>query len=360
MKDFSIINKAPTHTPLIGILADDLTSAADGGAPFQRCGHTVTVLRGDITAPSDASTVWSADCASRSLSEIDAATVTDKAARSLAGASLLFKTIDSTLRGHIKAEISAAFTASKRKRLIVTPAFPAAGRITRDGVQYVHDIPVCQSSYANDPVHPARSSRIRDSLPADIADITILNAETQEELTRKVAAIKEPENALWVGSPGLAMALADRFKQSPVTKASLPPSRSILTVVGSANPISRQQAKRTAQHESVTCLMTPEQRSDNPDQALQELVTKAMQQQANFDTLIATGGDTMQAMLDRLKIKQFTLQGELEPGFVLAKAKRADGTPLILGMKAGGFGDEESFLRAAQILCSKQDVRQKQ
>lgn len=360
MKDFSIINKASAHTPLIGILADDLTSAADGGAPFQRCGQSVAVLRGDITAPDDPSTVWSVDCASRSLSEDMAAKMTEKTTRALAGTALLFKTIDSTLRGHIKAEISAAFKASGRTRLIVAPAFPDAGRITRDGVQYVHDVPVCQSSYANDPVHPARSSRIRDSLPAEIADITILNAETQEELTRKVMAIEEPENALWVGSPGLAMALADRFKQSPVTKASLPQSRSILMVIGSANPVSRAQAKHAAQYANVTCLMTPDERSDNPDQALQDLATKAMQQQAGFDTLIATGGDTMQAMLDRLKINQFTLQGEFEPGFVLAKAKRADGTPLILGMKAGGFGDEESLLRAAQILCSTQDARQKQ
>ncbi len=348
------------HTPLISILADDLTSAADGGAPFQRCGHTVTVLRGDITAPSDASTVWSVDCASRSLSENMAAKMTEKTAQALAGASLLFKTIDSTLRGHIKAEIGAAFKACGRKRLVVAPAFPDASRITKDGVQYVHDVPVCQSSYASDPVHPARSSRLIDILPAEIADVTILNAETQEELTQKVMSIEEPESALWVGSPGLAMALADRFKQSPVSKVSLPQSRSILMVIGSANPVSRAQAKHTAQHAHVTCLMTPEQRSGDPDQALQDLVTKAMQQQASFDTLIATGGDTMQAMLDRLQISQFTLQGELEPGFVLAKAKRADGTPLILGMKAGGFGDEESLLRAAQILCSKQDARQKQ
>ena len=38
----------------------------------------------------------------------------------------------------------------------------------------------------------------------------------------------------------------------------------------------------------------------------------------SFDALIATGGDTMAALLDAQGIHAFTLLSELEPGFPLA------------------------------------------
>ena len=42
----------------------------------------------------------------------------------LADCGTLYKTMDSTLRGHVREELSAAFRASRRQLLVVAPAFP--------------------------------------------------------------------------------------------------------------------------------------------------------------------------------------------------------------------------------------------
>jgi len=65
----------------IGVIADDLTSAADGGAPFARAGHTVFVRFPDSSAPltRDADVV-AMDLDSRARPEAEAAALAAAAA----------------------------------------------------------------------------------------------------------------------------------------------------------------------------------------------------------------------------------------------------------------------------------------
>ena len=62
--------------------------------------------------------------------------------------------------------------------------------------------------------------------------------------------------------------------------------------------------------------------------------------------VIATGGDTMEAILDRLNIFAFEILQELEPGFPLGRAFLGNGRELLIAMKAGGFGDDDTLRRA--------------
>ena len=50
------------------------------------------------------------------------------------GRALLFKKIDSTLRGHVGEEVRAAMDASNARVAIVAPAFPAMGRTVEHGL----------------------------------------------------------------------------------------------------------------------------------------------------------------------------------------------------------------------------------
>ena len=50
------------------------------------------------------------------------------------GRALLFKKIDSDLRGHVGEEVSAAMDASRARIAIVAPAFPAMGRTVEHGM----------------------------------------------------------------------------------------------------------------------------------------------------------------------------------------------------------------------------------
>lgn len=70
---------------------------------------------------------------------------------------------DSTLRGHLLAEYRAAVRGAYEDRppvLMLVPALPAAGRVTRGGVHYAGSVPVHQTEYAHDGVFSYSSSRL--------------------------------------------------------------------------------------------------------------------------------------------------------------------------------------------------------
>ncbi|MGO8565420.1 four-carbon acid sugar kinase family protein, partial [Rhizobium ruizarguesonis] len=75
------------------------------------------------------------------------------AAKSLASAEILYNTVDSTIRGHVGAEVSAARAASGRAVSIVAPAFPAGGRTTEGGLQLLRGVPLEKTEFAMDTLH---------------------------------------------------------------------------------------------------------------------------------------------------------------------------------------------------------------
>jgi uncharacterized protein YgbK (DUF1537 family) len=331
----------------VGILADDLTSAADGAAPFVARGQRAMIGRRRL--PLVERTVLAIDSGSRSVSTPEAATRVASLTARLATRDVFFKTVDSTLRGNVNAELEASFKASDRKMLVFAPAFPAAGRTTVRGVQLVDGIPVSETIYGRDPVHPARHSRLIDLVPSSIGSVVILDAATQEELDAQIEALPEPESILWVGSPGMAAALAKRL--APAGRPCGPTAGAggdVLVAIGSANPRSHRQADRIAQEPGVTLLRAPLVRHDDPVAVLRQITQDAAERLrgGGFDTVIATGGDTMEAILDRLGIQAFEILREIEPGFPLGRAALDDGRSLLIAMKAGGFGDDDALRRA--------------
>ncbi len=337
----------------IGILADDLTSAADGTAPFVQRG--LRALVGRRRLPLQQATILAVDSGSRSLSASQAAQRASELAEQLASRDVFYKTVDSTLRGHVRAEIEAAFTASGRKMLVFAPAFPGAGRTTVSGVQLVNGIPVAETGYGRDPVHPARHSRLVELVPSSIGNVVILDAATQGELDVKIAALPDPESILWVGSPGMALALAKRLAPVQISSdVTLAGGSEILVVVGSANPRSHRQAERIGVERGVALLRAPVERIDDPNSILRDIAQAAARRVVDerCDVVIATGGDTMEAILEGLKISAFEILQELEPGFPLGRAFLGNGRELLIAMKAGGFGDDDTLRRAIAQLRS--------
>ncbi|MDA9500733.1 four-carbon acid sugar kinase family protein [Bradyrhizobium sp. CCBAU 11357] len=345
---------------LIGILADDLTSAADGAAPFVQRGFRAVVGRHRL--PPEEAAIVAVDSGSRSVASLQAAGRVSDLAKQLASRDVLYKTVDSTLRGHVKAEMEAAFTASGRKLLVFAPAFPGAGRTTVSGVQLVDGIPVAETGYGRDPVHPARHSRLVELVPSSIGNVVILDAATQDELDAKIAALPDPESILWLGSPGMALALAKRL--APVQVASdvtMAGSREILVVVGSANPRSHRQADQVGGGRGVALLRAPLERIDDPSSILRDIAQAAARKivDEHFDVVMATGGETMEAILVGLDISAFEILQELEPGFPLGRASLANGRELLIAMKAGGFGDDDTLRRAVARLRACASVSEK-
>lgn len=374
------------QTKRIGVVADDLTSAADGASAFLARGYFPRICRRQHDG--DAGPLVSVDTGSRMLDEAEAAQATAIATEALAGRDVLYKTIDSTLRGHIRAEITAAFKASGRPRLVIAPAFPAAGRTTFNGVQLLNGQPVSETAYGRDPVHPARTSHIEDLVDPNLgkvailplcagdgevgptiagAQVVIVDANSQAVLNRRVAAIAGHGPALWVGSPGMAEALAACVPSVPPTGiATGCEADRVLVLVGSANHVSHIQgdalgsAGASVVHTAnaidgelpIACLRAPKERVVNPSAVLAALLNEAeiALSRHRYDAVIATGGETMDALMERLSIHSFTLMREIEPGFPLGQARFADGRSILLAMKAGGFGSAMTLCNAANAI----------
>jgi len=115
----------------------------------------------------------------RSLDEAAAARLTRQAARDLIGAAQrrgqriqLVSRSDSTLRGHLLAEVAAAQAARQEMLgrgfdgVLLIPAFPEAGRVTAGGIHWARIgpdlVPVGETEFARDPAFGYRSSALRE------------------------------------------------------------------------------------------------------------------------------------------------------------------------------------------------------
>lgn len=257
----------------VAMVADDLTGAADSGVQLVRAGYrTAVAFHGAPVPPAEDLDAVAFDTDSRTLSAGAAAERVADVAGPVAGARILYKKLDSTLRGPVAAELSATLEATGRSRAVVAPAFPGIGRTTRGGVQLLHGEPVDETDLADDPRTPVLRSHLPSILEeaglgpvgtlsvealADAEAVrrtvegnrwTVADAETGEHLDALVSAVPDPSEVLWAGSGGLALALGDAYPgpHSGGAGKTLAPARRVLTVVGSVNEVSRGQLRRLA------------------------------------------------------------------------------------------------------------------
>jgi len=257
----------------VAIIADDLTGAADSGVQLVHSGYRTAVAFSGAPIPSgndlDAVAV---DTDSRSLPAGFAAKRVVEAGHAVREARIVYKKIDSTLRGPIGAELAAALGATRRSKVVVAPAFPSAGRETRGGTQLVHGEPVHETCFSKDPANPVLESYIpsllahafqsivalsvtevrngepiRDALESNVC--IVADAESDADLLALVRAVPDPSSVLWVGSAGLAKALGEVYpgSRNDATLETPASASSALAVVGSINRVAREQLRRLAE-----------------------------------------------------------------------------------------------------------------
>ncbi len=162
-----------------GVLADDLTGAMDAGVQLVNKGITASVVFDarnikDIQQDSDVIIV---DTESRN---IDPERAYDKVSRAVdtlkeSGMELIYKKVDSTMRGNIGSEMDAVLDRKGKQMMIMAPALPYNGRTTIEGIHYVNGVPLAETELARDPFSPVKNSYI----PAII----------QEQCNRKAALL---------------------------------------------------------------------------------------------------------------------------------------------------------------------------
>jgi uncharacterized protein YgbK (DUF1537 family) len=186
---------------------------------------------------------------------------------------------------------------------------------------------------------------------------------------------------LWVGSPGLAAALARRCARATGSTASLPaPARRPLIVVGSTNAATRRQLAKLHTRVDVQgvtvsvdpdpavetlrgltapilTLQTPDERhTPQTAQVLarsQAAVVMALTEDRTVDALVITGGETATTVLQPLGATGIDLLDEPEPGVV--RGSLIGRLPLSVLIKAGGFGDDAMLLRLCHLIQHRLD-----
>src|ERR687898_1136111 len=256
----------------VAIIADDLTGAADTGVQLARAGYrTAVAFRDAPILPSEDVDAVALDTDSRTMPAGFAARRVLAATRAVRATPLIYKKLDSTLRGPIAAELSAALSASGREHAVVAPAFPATGRTTVEGVQLVRGVPVHETEAKDDPRTPVREGHVPTLLAAAFPSVVSLSTEDlahpatvrraleearcvvadaarDEHLEALVRAVPDPSEVLWAGSAGLAVALG-RVYPGPHT-GTTPSARTsrVLVVVGSLSEVARGQLRSLEKH----------------------------------------------------------------------------------------------------------------
>lgn len=429
-------------TPSVILVADDLTGAADSGVTFAAYGANVLV--GWDTEPIDLSTAPFADIDVLAISTESRHRSPEAAARQVAALiapllkgqhrapmPMIYKKVDSTLRGHPGVELAALLRcidaqpaapsvedAAQASKVLIAPAFPAQGRVTRGGVHYVHGTPLARTVFGE----RMTSSRVRDFFPDSSDRLRFSDAQTDADLVRHVDGALASGIRIFCGSAGLANALAGRLAQalawSPAR--SLGPrtaERAVLVVAASRHPQTQRQLAflRTAGVPILTpspdWILAHQHRDDRvlvpalidaltsgiavlttsglPNLPISgsELVTRlaeaavaALSTIAGGVTaqdgppavdrggqhpcpslpldrfgLVLTGGDTAIAVSKALEADALRLYGEVTAGMPWGWLTGGYGAGLCVVTKAGGFGDRRALATAVDFLRGADD-----
>lgn len=362
-------------------LADDLSGALDAAAGFHTAGHRVTIALSPAgwSAVPDGSIVG-LTTETRNLAPAVAA---EKVAQVLAsgrarGARLIYKKIDSTLRGPMAAELAALAAALPDAKILLAPANPRVGRTVRDGQLLVHGVPVAETEFARDPVSPVRESSIAKLLGGMEATgrAIIPDVETEADLEEAVRRRQEA-GAPWVavGSGALARVVGRRCLKPAESSQEIHPIRGhgpTLMIGGSAHPANREQAQVLARERNVplhelrvadpepatraaiaslrtrgaAALIVEAARADSAI-ALAAIATAARTaiETAGVGRVFATGGETAYALCRALGVSALAFLAEIEPGLSLSEGQAAPGS-VLFAIKPGGFGDVRTWERA--------------
>jgi len=394
------------------VVADDFTGANDSGVQMRKHGIDVRVVLFPEEEKGFASSLV-LDTESRNMpGEKAAALLREKAGPVFSNGAydLVYKKVDSTLRGNIVEEVRELRALTGLKTVVFCPAFPKIRRLTRDNVHYLNEQRLMETEFARDPEKPIQTDvltelitplgtvchhRVEEIRKGEIslegADVHTFDAERTSDLMQIAALAKDAPDVLWVGSSGLANAIFDTLYRT----------KPVLAVVGSISEVSLNQmafavdngvglmqipaeeilqgelrpdtlqkvCKVLSQGEDVIVTAT-KSRADYEEtvrlaesefalsrheaakrvQSYLAALTKAVLERVTVAGLFLTGGDTAIAVIRALEGSGCTIRREVLTAIVLSTLSGGvyEGLPMIT--KAGAFGKPEDLLYCMEKL----------
>ena len=195
---------------------------------------------------------------------------------------VVYKKIDSTLRGNLGAEIGAAFDVLQPELVVIAPAFPSNHRSTVGGYHLLYNTPIELTEISRAPKSPVTESRIVELLKQQteakivLAPLHVVLAGVEAVAQEIAAALERGEKwivfdatkdehlqtiaqaaafykkVLWVGSAGLAEQLPALYQWSGRPKeARQPRNGPVLVVAGSVSKTTQAQMAMLLQKKDI-------------------------------------------------------------------------------------------------------------
>jgi uncharacterized protein YgbK (DUF1537 family) len=364
------------------VIADDITGAAEiAGIAFARgaevrlvCGSVCGV--GNTTYSTDITTVIATD--TRSMSEAEATAETKRISATFGSPKskeVIFKKTDSALRGHVVAELTALMEVTGYERAVYLPANPSKGRIIRNGIYYINDVPIHETDFSFDPEFPARTSVLRERFPnAEAHHIIMPNAENEEDIRNAIAEYDDGKT-IFAGAADLFNAMigmgCGRLKESiakhpiPIIQAKnnslfesvalqslilcgstqskplelgIPVAPMPQEIYDGSNDLSLWDTTAYEQEQHSLILTIPHTHRTGKEVAVHlrtvmAKITKQLVTKHCPKHLIIEGGATAWATLQALGWTEFTITAQLAPGVVQMRATNG----VFVTLKPGSY-----------------------
>ncbi|HTV10074.1 MAG TPA: four-carbon acid sugar kinase family protein [Candidatus Aquilonibacter sp.] len=350
------------------IIADDLTGACDAAVSFAAAGEEVRVR---LIPPLNgvSGRVRGLTTNTRDVEESEA----EKRIRELvneAGSEVeVFKKVDSVFRGNTILEISAAVRHWKFDVAVIASAYPALGRRVLAGVLWVEDaagersVPIEGllaeagvfvkriAAGTEQHVAAAMSAAIEDGARAFLCDAAV-----QSDLERIVAGARSlQKRILWIGSGGLARALAAKTNSEPEVMRRR--RGRVVYFVGSRHAVTESQVeclKKLESKDGASGIVVRVAMGQTTEEEIRRTVADLMAERVGC--LFMTGGDTALFVCRVLGVESIRLEREFAEGVPLGTVEGGamDGVTVVL--KSGGFGEVNLMCRVLEEFGVKQEV----
>ena len=344
------------------LIADDLTGALDTAAQFTgRIGPLPVLLDRSTAAPE---TSYALNLSCRDGDKNTAVASTRDSLRCYSGADLAFKKIDSLLRGHWAAELAEIVKSGMFRRIVLAPAVPAHGRLTRDGLQMLAE-PSGDRLLIKDVAAELKRHGV-SSRGAD-GDVLLLDAESDADLDAIAERYANEPATLWCGAAGLARALAQEPPQ-----VARPLNQPHLVIVGSRHPVTLRQAEvfgaarpdcvasmraeqgfedrvRATLLTSGCCVVLPALPSGLSETEATERIAHGLVLLSGrlppLGRLTVVGGETFAALCRVLKATRLSVDGEFLHGVPASRMESGLWRGTLCASKSGAFGEPDWLLK---------------
>lgn len=350
------------------IIADDLTGALDSAVTLTGAGLRCVVARRpddvaaalrrwpDVLAVSTASREGSAQAARAAVA----------AALQAAGRvpEIVFKKVDSRLKGHVGAELATLAAWAGRRRALVAPAIPAQGRTVSGGCLIGSGV--------------AAPIAVANAVAGSGLVIEVPDIRSDDDLDAAVVRALDGPPALLVGAAGLAAALARWLTPGSAATRVTRLQGPILLAIGSQDPITLAQVARLSARGGVTVdaapdgicpAAVPRQIPSGAAQLIRLVATEGrpfdartagaefaagiaqLVKMGGFGTLLACGGETADAILGALGQGVLDVEGEVLPGVPVSTMIFGE-RRLRLVTKSGGFGAADALASVVEAAAT--------